>query len=73
MTILECEDCSHKFLSKDVELTNVEITNEYLIFIGIVQNVMQKGWNCSSIIKKATTTVLTMTKNNFRYSQQQQQ
>jgi hypothetical protein len=36
MTILECEDCSHKFLSKDVELTNVEITNEFF-------NIR---WNC---------------------------
>jgi hypothetical protein len=42
MTILERENCGHKFPSKEVELTNADITNEYLTFIGIVQNAIQK-------------------------------
>ena len=36
MTILECENCNHKFPSNDVELTNVEITDEFF-------NIY---WNC---------------------------
>ena len=40
MTILECEKCGHKFPSKEVELTNAQITDEYLTFIGIVQNAL---------------------------------
>jgi hypothetical protein len=43
-TVLECENCGHKLPSKKVELTNADITDEYeyLTFIGIVQNAMQK-------------------------------
>ena len=36
MTILECENCKHRFPSKEVELTNVNITDEYF-------NI---HWNC---------------------------
>ena len=36
MTMLECENCGHKFPSKEVELTNAEITDEYF-------NI---HWNC---------------------------
>ena len=28
-TVLECENCGQKFPSKEVELTNIEITKEY--------------------------------------------
>ena len=34
--MLECENCGHKFPSKEVELTNAEITDEYF-------NI---HWNC---------------------------
>jgi hypothetical protein len=36
MTILECENCKHRFSSKEVELTNVNTTDEYF-------NI---HWNC---------------------------
>jgi hypothetical protein len=36
MTILECQNCSYKFPSKEIELTNIEITQKYF-------NI---HWNC---------------------------
>ena len=50
MTILECEKCGHKFPSKEVELTNAQITDEYF-------NI---HWNCP----KCNTEGLTMFINN---------
>jgi hypothetical protein len=50
MTILECENCSYKFPSKEIELTNVDITNEYF----------RINWNCP----KCNTEGLTMFINN---------
>jgi hypothetical protein len=36
MTILECKNCGYNFPSKEIELTNVDITNEYF----------RINWNC---------------------------
>ena len=50
MIILICENCGHKFPSKEIELTNVDITNEYI----------RKNWNCP----KYNTEGLTIFINN---------
>ena len=50
MTILECQNCSYKFPSKEIELTNIEITQEYF-------NI---HWNCP----KCNTEGLTLFINN---------
>lgn len=50
MTMLECENCGHKFPSNEVELTNAEITDEYF-------NI---HWNCP----KCNAEGLTMFINN---------
>jgi ssDNA-binding Zn-finger/Zn-ribbon topoisomerase 1 len=50
LTILECENCGHTFPSKEVELTNADITDEYF-------NI---HWNCP----KCNTEGLTMFINN---------
>lgn len=50
MTILECENCGHKFPSKEVELANIEITKEYF----------RIKWNCL----KCNTEGLTLFINN---------
>lgn len=54
MTILECEDCSHKFPSKDVELTNVEITDEFF-------NI---HWNCPKCNVEGLTLFINNKKSN---------
>ena len=48
-TILQWENCGYKFTSKEVELTNTDITEEFS-FIGIVQNAIQKDRHCLSIM-----------------------
>ena len=50
MTILECLSCSNKFPSNEVELTNVDISNEYF----------RINWNCP----KCNTEGLTAFINN---------
>ncbi|HEX6294163.1 MAG TPA: hypothetical protein VFZ46_03345 [Nitrososphaeraceae archaeon] len=50
MAILECENCGYKFPSKEIELTNVDITNEYF----------RINWNCP----KCNIEGLTMFINN---------
>ena len=41
-TELECNTCGQKCQSTEVELTNLDITDEYFRIIGTVQNVMLK-------------------------------
>ena len=36
-TVLECENCGHKFPSKEVELTNADITDEYSLELSGIQ------------------------------------
>jgi hypothetical protein len=49
MTILECEKCGHKFPSKEVELTNADITDEYF-------NI---HWNCPKCNTEGLTLFIT--------------
>jgi hypothetical protein len=54
MTILECENCSYKFPSKEVELTNAYITDEYF-------NIR---WNCPKCNKEGLTIFINNPKVN---------
>ena len=59
MTILECEKCSHKFPSKEVELTNVQITDEYFDI----------HWNCPKCNAEGMTMFINnLSVNNTKYT-----
>ena len=45
MAILECENCGYKFPSKEIELTNIDITNEYF----------RINWNCPKCNTEGST------------------
>ena len=54
MTILECLSCGHKFPSNEVELTNVDITDEYF----------RINWNCPKCNTEGLTTFINNKKVN---------
>ena len=54
MTILECLSCGNKFPSNEVELTNVDISNEYF----------RINWNCPKCNIEGLTTFINNKKVN---------
>ena len=54
MTILECLSCGNKFPSNEVELTNVDISNEYF----------RINWNCPKCHAEGLTTFINNKKVN---------
>jgi hypothetical protein len=56
MTILECLSCDHKFPSNEVELTNVDISNEYF----------RINWNCPKCNTEGLTTFINNKKEDMK-------
>ena len=54
MTILDCLSCGNKFPSNEVELTNVDISNEYF----------RINWNCPKCNTEGLTTFINNKKVN---------
>jgi hypothetical protein len=52
MTILECKNCGYNFPSNEVELTNVDITNEYFRIHWNCPKCDTEGLQCSLIIQQ---------------------
>ena len=55
-TELKCKSCNHKFTSNKVELTNVDITDEYF----------RINWNCPKCDTEGLTLFINNTVNSKR-------